>query len=101
NTDGSEAQTCGNGMRCVVAALSRETGRRQFRFGTLAGILEALDHGDGRISVDMGVPRFGWNEIPLSREFADTRRIELAVASEPEIHSPSAVSMGNPHVIFW
>ncbi len=101
NTDGSEAQTCGNGMRCVVAALSRETGRRHFRFGTLAGVLEALDHGDGRISVDMGVPRFAWNEIPLSQEFADTRRIELAVADEPEIHSPSVVSMGNPHVIFW
>src|SRR5690606_39806505 len=50
NTDGSEAQTCGNGMRCVFAALSRETGRRNFRFGTLAVFLEAYNQANVRIS---------------------------------------------------
>src|SRR5690606_31618454 len=41
NSDGSRAQACGNGMRCVVAALAAETGERQFAFETVAGILNA------------------------------------------------------------
>src|SRR5688500_10105743 len=65
NSDGSLAEACGNGMRCVVQALSAETGQKQFVFETLAGILTAEEHADGLITVDMGVPKFGWNEIPL------------------------------------
>ena len=51
----------------------------------------------------MGAPRFGWNEIPLAEEFRDTRAIELQIGpiDAPILHSPSAVSMGNPHAIFW
>jgi len=103
NSDGSMAQACGNGMRCVVQALAAETGRRAFTFETIAGILTAEEHADGTISVDMGVPRFGWDEIPLAEEFADTRMIELQVGpiDAPVLHSPSVVSMGNPHAIFW
>jgi diaminopimelate epimerase len=51
----------------------------------------------------MGKPRFTWNEIPLAEEFADTRCIELQIGpiDNPILHSPSALSMGNPHAIFW
>jgi diaminopimelate epimerase len=51
----------------------------------------------------MGAPRFGWNEIPLAEEFRDTRSIELQIGpiDTPVLHTPSAVSMGNPHAIFW
>jgi diaminopimelate epimerase len=51
----------------------------------------------------MGKPRFAWNEIPLSEEFRDTRAIELQIGpiDKPILHSPSVVSMGNPHAIFW
>lgn len=103
NSDGSKAQACGNGMRCVVQALAGETGRKLFTFETLAGILNAEEHGDGTISVDMGAPRFGWQDIPLAEEFRDTRAIELQIGpiDAPVLHSPSAVSMGNPHAIFW
>jgi diaminopimelate epimerase len=103
NSDGSPAQACGNGMRCVVQALAAETGRKDFLFETVAGILDAHEHPDGLISVDMGKPRFGWQEIPLSEEFRDTRMIELQVGpiDAPVLHSPSVVSMGNPHAIFW
>src|SRR5207248_3185864 len=54
-------------------------------------------------TVDMGKPRFAWNEIPLSEKFADTRAIELQIGpiEKPILHSPSVVSMGNPHAIFW
>ena len=103
NSDGSMAQACGNGMRCVVQALSAETGRTAFTFETVAGILSAEEHADGLISVDMGKPRFAWQEIPLSEEFRDTRMIELQVGpiDAPILHSPSVVSMGNPHAVFW
>src|SRR5690606_2532385 len=76
---------------------------QRFRLESLAGIVEAVEHDDGRISVDMGQPRFAWNEIPLSHEVVDTSELELHAgrADSPVLHSPSAVSMGNPHVIFW
>lgn len=103
NSDGSAAQACGNGMRCVVQALSAETGKTNFRFETIAGILTADEHADGLISVDMGVPGFDWDEVPLAEEFADTRKIELQIGpiDNPVLHSPSVMSMGNPHAIFW
>ncbi|MER8830838.1 diaminopimelate epimerase [Mesorhizobium sp. M0938] len=103
NSDGTGAQACGNGMRCVVQALAAETGQKTFAFETVAGILNAEEHADGLISVDMGRPRFDWQDIPLAEEFRDTRMIELQIGpiDVPELHSPSVVSMGNPHAIFW
>jgi diaminopimelate epimerase len=103
NSDGTSAQACGNGMRCVVQALAAETGQKTFTFETVAGILNAREHADGSISVDMGIPRFGWQDIPLAEEFHDTRMIELQIGpiDAPVLHSPSVVSMGNPHAIFW
>jgi diaminopimelate epimerase len=103
NSDGSMAQACGNGMRCVVQALAAETGERIFTFETIAGILTAKEHEDGLISVDMGIPKFGWQDIPLAEEFRDTRMIELQIGpiDAPVLHSPSVASMGNPHAIFW
>jgi len=103
NSDGSQAQACGNGMRCVTQALAAETGRKSFVFETMAGVLTAEEHADGLLSVDMGKPRVGWREIPLAEEFRDTRMIELQIGpiDAPILHSPSVVSMGNPHAIFW
>jgi diaminopimelate epimerase len=103
NRDGSLAQACGNGTRCVVHALAAETGKKAFVFETLAGILEASEHEDGLVSVDMGMPVFEWDKIPLAEDFRDTRAIELQIGpiDAPVLHSPSAMSMGNPHAIFW
>ena len=103
NSDGSPAQACGNGMRCVVQALAAETGASEFVLETAAGILSAREHEDGLISIDMGEPRFGWDEIPLAEEFRDTRAIELQIGpiDAPVLHSPSVASMGNPHAVFW
>ncbi len=103
NSDGTQAQACGNGMRCVVQALSSEMGKHEFTFETIAGILTAQEHPDGQISVDMGMPRFDWQDIPLAEPFHDTRKIELQIGpiDAPVLHSPSVASMGNPHAIFW
>lgn len=103
NTDGSLAQACGNGTRCVAQWLHGVDGRNAFKFRTAAGVIGAEIKSDGMITVDMGRPRFGWQEIPLAEEFADTRGIELQVGpiENPVLHTPSVVNMGNPHAIFW
>ncbi len=103
NSDGSEAGACGNGMRCVAALLSRETGKTALNFETAAGIIACQQTGDGLFTVNMGKPRFRWDEIPLAREVPDTGAVALAIgpAVAPILHSPSVVNMGNPHAIFW
>jgi len=104
NNDGSEAGACGNGMRCVAALITKETGKAEASFQTSTAILQCWkDAATGLFTVDMGKPRFGWKDIPLREEFHDTRAIELQIGpiDNPILHSPSAVSMGNPHAIFW
>jgi diaminopimelate epimerase len=98
NCDGTKAQACGNGTRCVVQALAAETGRKVFTFQTVAGILNAVEHADGTISVDMGKPVFEWNRIPLAEEFYDTSRIELQIGpiDDPILHSPAVHVDGQP-----
>jgi diaminopimelate epimerase len=103
NADGSEAEACGNGMRCVGWVVAGATGRKALRFETAAGILDVAVADIEHITVDMGLPRFGWKDIPLSEPFHDTRAIELQIGpiDEPILHSPSVVNMGNPHAVFW
>jgi diaminopimelate epimerase len=101
NNDGSEAGACGNGMRCVAALVSAETGKVKLAFETAAGLIPCWRAGDGLFTVDMGPPHFRWDEIPLAHEVADTRAIDLTVAGVPSLHAPAVVSMGNPHAIFW
>jgi diaminopimelate epimerase len=104
NSDGSEAGACGNGMRCVAELLFNETGRNALSFETSSGVLSCWKADKPLTStVDMGVPRFAWNEIPLAQKFEDTRAIALQIGpiDAPVLHSPSAVSMGNPHAVFW
>ncbi len=104
NNDGSEAGACGNGMRCIADLLFKETGKTALTFETNAGLLNAWKGEAPLVStVDMGKPRFAWNEIPLAEAFHDTRAIELQIGpiDQPILHSPSAVGMGNPHAIFW
>src|ERR1700751_2950986 len=104
NNDGSEAGACGNGMRCVVRRVFEATGQHAVSFETKAGLLNCWQGpAPDLYTVDMGAPRFGWRDIPLAEEFRDTRAIELQIGpiDAPILHSPSAVSMGNPHAIFW
>jgi diaminopimelate epimerase len=103
NTDGSEAGACGNGTRCVAWVLTEETGRDHLVVETVAGLLDCRRTGPHAFSVDMGEPKFGWQDIPLAEEFRDTRAIELQIGpiDAPILHSPSVVSMGNPHAVFW
>jgi diaminopimelate epimerase len=104
NSDGSESGACGNGTRCIADIFFKETGKTMLTFETAAGLLNC-SKGDAPLTstVDMGAPKFGWRDIPLAEEFRDTRAIELQIGpiDAPILHSPSAVSMGNPHAVFW
>ncbi len=104
NKDGGEVDACGNAARCVAWLLMAESGRGEAAIETNAGLLRAFETGvAGTVAVDMGAPRFGWQEIPLARPFDDTRAIDLSFgpADAPILAAPSAVSMGNPHAIFF
>jgi diaminopimelate epimerase len=103
NTDGSEAEACGNGMRCIGWVVAGQTGRTALKFETKAGVLDVVVAGIDRITVDMGTPRFGWRDIPLAEPFHDTRTIELQIGpiDKPILHSPSVANVGNPHAVFW
>lgn len=98
NPDGSEAQACGNGTRCVAAMLMRETGRREITLETVAGRLVCTDAGDGRVTVDMGPARLGWDEIPLATA-VDTLSVDIPEARG--FGPATAVNIGNPHAVFF
>ena len=91
NSDGGEVEACGNATR-AVGMLHGEPATIE----TLGGILATSPTASGA-SVDMGLPRFGWDEIPLAYAM-DT--LTLPVGWE-ELESPTAVNVGNPHVIFF
>jgi diaminopimelate epimerase len=104
NRDGSEAGACGNGMRCVAELLFEITGKPAMTLETRAGMLECCKaETPFTWTVDMGRPRFAWQEIPLAHEVPDTRAIPLWMGrpDHPLEGPASAVSMGNPHAIFW
>ena len=102
NADGGAVETCGNALRCVGWLLMEATGVDRVTIDTLGGPTIATRAGDHLVTVDMGAPRTDWDQIPLAEEM-DTRGIELQVGpiDAPLVHTPGAVSMGNPHVVFF
>lgn len=102
NADGSMVETCGNALRCVGWLLMQASGQDSAEIMTAGGLTRAFSGGDRRVSVDMGEPGLDWTQIPLAEEM-DTRGIELQIGpiDEPVLHTPGAVSMGNPHVTFF
>ena len=97
NSDGSEAEACGNATRCIADLLFRETGDPRVRIETVAGLLEAEALADGCIAVDMGPARLGWRDIPLARA-AETDHVELSLGS---LSDPACTNIGNPHATFF
>lgn len=102
NADGSEVGACGNATRCVAALLAGELARDSVTIETTAELLRATIQTDGRVSVDMGAPRLGWQAIPLSRPFPDTAAIDVTVPlASGALTRPGVVNVGNPHCIFF
>jgi diaminopimelate epimerase len=91
NQDGGEVESCGNASRAIGLLLGEAA-----TIETLGGLLQVTPDATG-ISVDMGEPRFDWDAIPLAYPI-DTHTMPLAW---DELDSPTAVNVGNPHVIFF
>lgn len=105
NTDGSLAEACGNGTRCVAWHLDQTQGEAENRMVETAGGLLSItrENTPFTYTVDMGMPRFDWQSIPLSEPFQDTRFIELHIGpvGDPILSSPAVANIGNPHAVFW
>lgn len=102
NADGSEVGACGNATRCIAGLLAGELGRSGIVIETAAGLLQSQVHGDGRVTVDMGAPRLGWQDIPLARAFDDTSAIDFTVETGGgPLTQPGVVNVGNPHCVFF
>jgi diaminopimelate epimerase len=97
NADGSEAEACGNGTRCIARLIAEETGASRVRLETLAGLLEAELLPDLRVAVDMGPARTLWRDIPLARAM-ETLSVDLAAGP---LANPVCTSIGNPHATFF
>ena len=99
NADGSSAEHCGNGVRCVARYLQR---RGEAQAGTVLveigeQVFELSLLGDGQVRVDMGAPRFMPAAIPLAVS-AEADRYPLSV--DGQALEFGAVSIGNPHAVF-
>jgi diaminopimelate epimerase len=97
NPDGSEAGACGNATRCISGRLMGESGAERMVVETVSGLLPARRREGGRITVDMGVAKTGWREIPVNVE-CDTLHLPVALAP---LADPVGVNMGNPHAVFF
>ena len=107
NCDGSLSSACGNGTRCVAWALMEHSDQTTLVVESDAGRLPCTKIDPWHFSVDMGVPRLNWQDIPLSFAANDTNYVPLELDPEldPEfatiLPTPSMVNMGNPHAIFF
>ena len=104
NSDGSEAEMCGNVSRCVPL-FWKELGylkENRLTLHTLAGpiVTEIIDEQKGLVRVDMGAPRLLRGEIPLEGNPSD-KAIDISVHAAGEDWTGTAVSMGNPHFVIF
>lgn len=102
NADGGEVGACGNGTRAAAWLMFQDDARSRLNFAAKGGVLSARRLDTGAVEVDLGPPGLGWRDIPLAREM-DTLRLDYA-ASLPgggRLEGPGAVSMGNPHAVFF
>lgn len=103
NADGSIAGACGNGTRCVASLLMAEKTTDRVVIRTIAGDLPCWRSGTtGQISVQMGPVHTAWQDIPLTRE-SDTLHLDLGLADAglADLGLAVAVSVGNPHAVFF
>jgi diaminopimelate epimerase len=97
NTDGSEAEACGNATRCVARLLMGRSDTKGMIIQTLRGLLDCREAKSGLVSVAMGEPLFEWADIPLA-EALDS--LHLPITSKG-LSDPVGLSVGNPHCVFF
>ena len=107
NSDGSEPEMCGNGIRCLaqfLAELETLDGKalnlpHAYHIDTLAGVIIPKLQPDGQVTVDMGEPHLLAGEIPTTLTAADDKVVNQPLIAADQTWSVTCVSMGNPHCI--
>ena len=99
NSDGTEIDACGNGSRCVANFLMKETKSEKINLTTRERTITCEKIDDVTISVNMGKPKFKWNEIPLTKD-VDPEDINFSIR-DLTLKKPFLVNIGNPHIIFF
>ena len=101
NADGSEAGACGNATRCVAQLGLEDLDGDQITIETIAGLLPCTQDNEGIITANMGPARLGWDDVPMAVE-GPTDKVDLTIEAEGgALSAPGALSMGNPHVVFF
>lgn len=107
NSDGSEPEMCGNGIRCLakfLGTLESSDGKapqapHTYRIHTLAGLISPTLQPDGQVTVDMGPPHLLAQEIPTTLAAAGEKVVALPLTVADQTWAVTCVSMGNPHCI--
>jgi diaminopimelate epimerase len=102
NRVGFEVDACGNATRCAAWLVMEETGADTVVVQTNDALLHCRRTGPLSVAVDMGEPKLDWSEIPL-KEPMHTHHIDIKLGpiDNPTLSNPGAVSMGNPHCVFF
>lgn len=98
NSDGSEPEMCGNGIRCLARFIADLEGKSAFKIKTLAGLIVPEVQSDGQVRVNMGQPRLAAQEIPTTL-IADEKVVNCLIEAAGQSWRVTCVSMGNPHCI--
>ncbi|TFH08338.1 MAG: diaminopimelate epimerase [Nitrosomonadales bacterium] len=98
NSDGSEAEQCGNGARCFVRYVYDQgmTQKKEIRVETLGGLIIPKLESNGEVTVNMGAPKFEPQEIPF---IAEKRMLTYSLDIDDKQIEFSILSMGNPHAV--
>jgi diaminopimelate epimerase len=102
NSDGSTSGACGNGTRCVADLLSKENGKKNISLVTSEGELKSDIIGDNLVETGIGFGKTNWSEIPLTKN-VNTKNLQIEILdNNNKSHiGGTAISVGNPHVIFF